>query len=493
MSLASANNIAQSGLNAITAQTQVLSRNISNANNTGIYSTKTANVATTLEGGAQVVSITSTQNQALFDNLLSATSSAATQTALSSGLTQLAGTLGTTSDATDSQSPSALLSNFTNALQSYADSPTSTSLGSAAVVAANSLTSSLNSATTTVQSVREQADASMSQSVTKINSLLQQFQTVNTQITAGTANGTDVTDALDTRATILTQLAQQIGITTVTNPNNSMNIYTDSGVTLFQGTARTVTFEPTQTYTASTTGNAVYVDGVPVTGSSATMPIESGTLAGLANLRDNVTVTYQTQLDSMAGTLINDFGESDQSGNGSAELPGLFTTPGATSMPVSDTGLAGSIEVNAAADPSQGGNVALLRDGGISGNPNYVYNTTGDAGYSDYLNGLLSNLSATTTFSPAGDIGTSNTLSGYATDSISWLDGQQSSVSSQSTYQNTLLSQSTTALSSATGVNLDNQMSQMLNLENAYSASAKVMSTINNMFSTLLYTMGVTS
>jgi len=496
MSLASANNIAQSGLNAITAQTQVLSRNISNANNTGIYSTKTANVATTANGGAQVVSITSTQNQALFDNVLNATSSAATQTALSAGLTQLAATLGATSDTTDSQSPSTLLSNLTNALQSFQASPSDASLADSAVTAAKSLASSLNSASTTVQNVRAQADASMSQSVTQINSLLQQFQTVNTQITTGTATGSDVTDALDTRSTILTQLAQQIGITTVTGPNNGMNIYTDSGVTLFQGTARTVTFNPTQTYTASTTGNAVYVDGVPVTGSSATMPIESGTLAGLANLRDNVAVTYQNQLDSIAGGLISAFSEQYQPVTNpptQPNLPGLFTTPGATALPASDTGLASQIQVNASVDPSQGGNAFLLRDGGISGNSNYVSNTTGNASYSGYISGLLSNLSATETFSSAGGIGTSNTLSGYATDSISWLDSQQSSVSSQSTYQNTLLSQSTTALSSATGVNLDNQMSQMLNLENAYSASAKVMSTINSMFSALMQTMGITA
>src|SRR5260221_10176613 len=183
MGLGTAANIAQSGLNAVTAQTQVLSRNIANANaTTGIYSTKTANVATTADGGAQVVSITSSQNQALFDNMLNATSSAATQTALSTGITQLVGTLGATSDTTDAQSPSTMLSSFTNALQTYEASPSDSTLADAAVTAAQALTSSLNSATTTVQGVREQADASMSQSVTQINSLLQQFQSVNTQI-----------------------------------------------------------------------------------------------------------------------------------------------------------------------------------------------------------------------------------------------------------------------------------------------------------------------
>jgi flagellar hook-associated protein 1 FlgK len=274
-----------------------------------------------------------------------------------------------------------------------------------------------------------------------------------------------------------------------------MNIYTDSGVTLFQGTARTVSFDPTTSYTASTVGNAVTVDGVPITGSSATMAIQSGALAGYTNLRDNITVTYQSQLDSMANGLISAFGETDQSGNGGSEQPGLFTTAGATGMPTSEVGLAGQIQVNASVDPTQGGNALLLRDGGISdtANSDYTYNTSGDASYSGRIDQLLSNLSTSMTFSSAGGIGTSGTLSDYATSSLSWLEGQRSSVSTASTYQSTLLSQATTALSSATGVNIDTQMSQMLNLENSYQASAKLITTIDAMFTSLMSAMGITA
>ncbi len=495
MGLNTATNIAQSALSVVSAQTAVLTRNIANANDSSGASTKTANIVSVPGSGAQVISITRAQNLTLFENVLNATSSSATQSAISSGLDQLQQTIGATSDATDAQSPSTLLSNFTNALQTYESSPSDSSLADAAVSAAGTLASSLNSATTTVQGVREQADADMSQSVTQINSLLQQFQTLNTQVVNGTATGADVTDALDSRDAVLTQLAQQIGVTTVSNPNGGLNIYTDSGVTLFQGTARTVSFTPTTTYTAGTSGNAVTVDGVPVTGSSTTMGIQSGALAGYANLRDNVAVTYQNQLDSIAGALINATGETDQSGNGGAEQPGLFTTAGATAMPASTTGLAGAIEVNASVDPNQGGNAMLLRDGGISdtANSNYTYNTTGDASYSGRIDQILSNLSATASFSSSGGIGTSATLSTYASNSVSWLQGQRSTVSAASTYQNTLLTQATTALSSSTGVNIDTQMSQMLNLENSYEASSKLISTISSMFTGFMSALGITT
>ena len=67
-----------------------------------------------------------------------------------------------------------------------------------------------------------------------INSLLSQFSQVNSTIVSGLATGANVSSAEDTRDSILTQLSQQIGISTVANPNGSTSIYTDSGVTLFR-------------------------------------------------------------------------------------------------------------------------------------------------------------------------------------------------------------------------------------------------------------------
>jgi flagellar hook-associated protein 1 FlgK len=486
MGLSTALSIAQSSIAAVSAEAAVVSRNIGGVNDTGTYNEKSATVLTTLDGGVQVTSVTRAQNQALFDGMLAATASSATQNALASGLTTLQETVGDTSSST---SPAAQLSNFTDALQSYEASPSDSSLASAAVTAAQSLATTLNTATTTVQQVRETADAGMATSVSTINNLLSQFQSVNSQIVEGTASGADVTDLQDTRDTILTQLSQQVGISTTTGANNDMSIYTDSGVTLFQGgTARSVTFQPTATYTPGVTGNAVYVDGIPITGSSATMNIQSGTLAGLATLRDSTAVTYQNQLDQIANGLIS--ATSETYGSPSTTSPGLFTYAGAATtgaaMPTSATGLAGEIQVNAAVDPTQGGNPQLLGNG-INTDFNAAANGGTDAAsYSAQLQNLLTTLQANQTFSSSGQIDASDTLSGYASASVSWLEAQQQNVSNESSYQSTLLTSTTSALSSATGVSLDNEMSKMLDLEQSYSASAQLMSSINTMFTSLI-------
>ena len=326
----------------------------------------------------------------------------------------------------------------------------------------------------------------MASSVSTINSLLAQFQTANDAVVSGLASGATVATAEDTRDSLVRQLAQEIGVTTSTASNGSMSIYTDSGVTLFQNTASTVSFTPTSTYTDGTTGNAVTVDGVPITGPSISQPIQSGALAGDAELRDTLAPQYQAQLDQIAGGLINAFSESDQSGSGLPDAPGLFTT-GATTLPSASnaTGLAASIEVNPSVDPSQGGDAALLRDGGIAG-AGYVYNTTGDASYTTRLQALVAATQSTQSFDAAAGLGTSAGLADYANASVSWLQSENQQASNAADYQNALATQATSALSNATGVNLDAEMTTMLSLENTYESSAKLLTTVNAMFSALL-------
>ncbi len=500
MSLSSALSIINSAFVANAAQSAVISSNISNAGTNG-YAREIANLVTTSSGGVQVASVSSEANAALLEQVNTSTSQSAYQKALSDGLTTLANTVSDSSSATSSSgatangvSPSAMLANLQSALETYDAAPNSTSAGQGVVTAADDLTQSLNTGAATVQSVRETADSDMASAVNTINSLLTQFTSVNAAIVSGTATGADVSSAEDSRNSILTQLSQEIGISTVANPDGSTSIYTDSGVTLFQGgAARTVSFTPTATLTDGATGNAVMVDGVPITGASSPMAIQSGTLAGLANLRDVVAPQYGAQLDQIADGLGRAFSESDQTGGGAPTLPGLFTFSGATDVPAASaaTGLASEIEVNAAVDPSQGGNVNLLRDGGINGSANnaYVYNPTGAASYTGRIAQLISATTSTQTFDGAAGLGTSASLSDYANSSVSWLQSQNQAASNQLDYQNSVVSQATTALSNATGVNLDTEMTNMLNIENSYTTTAKLLTTVNDMFTSLLNAM----
>ncbi len=487
MGLSASLNIAQTALASASAQSSVISRNIGNVNTPG-YSRKTAGVITTQNGSSTVATIQRATDTALLANVLQAQSDSASATALANGLTAIQQSLGlnatstsstsSAADATD-QSPATLLSSFNDALQTYASAPDNATLGTAAVAAASSLASTLNTASSAVQAVRVQADSQIATSVQTINSLLTQFQSVNQQIVSGTALGTDVSDAQDTRDTILSQLSSQLGITATKTSNGGMSLATDSGVVLFDQTARTLSFTPKATYTATTTGNAVTVDGVAITGSS--MGVKSGALAGLTQLRDVAATTYQGQLDQIAGSLITTFAETNASGSG--QSAGLFVAGSSSAVPTSSAGLAASIGVNATVDPTKSGDVTLLRDGNISGQSTGS-NTSGDAAYADHLNQLVSALGNAQISASNSLIGGS--LTSYAASSVSWISSNYQTATNAASYQSSLVNSTTSALSNSTGVNLDDQMSEMLEVEHAYQASAQLLNTVNSMYSSLI-------
>jgi flagellar hook-associated protein 1 FlgK len=493
MSLSSAYLIANGSLSTISTQISTVSRNISNSGTRG-YSEKYAQIVTDYNGGAVIRSINNATDLALFKSLLQSTAGEANSSSLAAGVSALAQLMissSGSSNVTSGNSPVAKLAALKAALQQYDAAPSDTTAAGAVLSSAKDLVESLNNASTATQQAREQADADIGSAVTNINDLLAQFQKVNSDIVAGTAANSDVTDLLDQRNNLLTQLSSQVGVRTLTRANNDMVIYTDNGATLFETTPRAVTFQPSAALGAGASGSAVYVDGIPITGQNpASQNIQSGALAGLTQIRDVVAPKFQNQLDEIARGLVSAFSESDQTGGGAPTRPGLFTFPGATGAVGSTLvpGLASLIQVNANADPSQGGDITRLRDGGISDptNPAYKYNTTGAAGFSGRIEQLLSNLQAPQAFDPAAGLDQNASLVSYATESQGWLAAQKQQADNGATFQSALLAQTSQAFSNATGVNLDSEMSKMVALENSYQASAKLLTTIDSMFQALL-------
>lgn len=482
MSLTQSTSNALSSLSTVSEQISVVSQNIARVNNTNA-TRKVANIVSGPGGGVSIASISRTANKLLLDTYLNANASSQTQTAINSALDQLQNTVGDTNSAT---SPAALISKLNTSLQDYSSNPQNSAVGATVVTAAQELATALNSATQAVTDVRNQADSDIATSVANINDLLSQFQSLNQQIVSASGSGKDITDALDSRDAVLKQLSNEVGIRTATRDNGDMAIYTDSGVTLFDKTARKVTFQPSTNLSANSVGSPVYADGVPIAGTQHTMSVSSGKLAGLVEVRDSIAPTYQSQLDEMARGLISTFAESDQSGSGLPDAAGLFTAGGSSAIPTSlAPGLAGSIKVNPTVDPTQGGNAELIRDGGIAG-ANYKYNTAGGASYTDRIQQLISNLGASQTFDPSAQIHSSGSVADYAKSSVSWLEALRQSSSNEAESRKTIADRATTSLSQDTGVNLDEEMTNLLSLERTYQASSRLINTVDAMISTLL-------
>lgn len=484
MSLTSSLNTALSGLRTSSDQLSVTSRNTAAANQEGA-SRKIPKVTTLLGGGVQVALIERLANPQLLARLLGTTSDAGAQRVIADALKQFDVTI---NDPSLAGAPGSLLSKLDKTLQAYASAPQDSAAANAVINAARDLAQGLRDASQRVQEQRRLADQGMQGSVNNINDLLKQFQSLNDEIVRGTGNRNDITDLLDQRDMVVRKLSEEIGVRTVTDGNNNMAIFTDKGVTLFNGVPRPVTFESTSAFGATTTGKQVFIDGVAVTGGQSGLTSSTGKLVGHAKVRDEIAVVYQKQLDEVARGLVSAFAEKDQTGSGQPDRAGLFTWDGGPGVPGSagvTDGLAAQIKLNPLVDPSKGGNANLLRDGGINGAA-YVYNASNSSGFSGRLRGLMGELGAQRNFDGSAGITSNGSIAGFLSASGGWLQAQRKTAEAAATYSETLKHNASDALSKETGVNMDEEMTMMLQYERAYQASARVMTTVDQMFNTLL-------
>ena len=87
---------------------------------------------------------------------------------------------------------------------------------------------------------------------------------------------------MDQRDALARSLSDYIGVRIIQQPNNGIAYYSaNSRVTMFDVSARNVTFLPTLPLGAGTPGNSVYIDGVQVTGPNSPMPSRSGRMSAL--------------------------------------------------------------------------------------------------------------------------------------------------------------------------------------------------------------------
>lgn len=484
MPLTESMGIARSSLSTLQERTSVTSRNVANAGN-DLASRKIAHPTTAPGGGVRLGPTTRATDTALFSKVMASNAAVGGQSEIMKSLDQLNQTVG---DPEQDSSPAAMVGKLDAALQQYSSGPQDAVRAQAVLEAAKDVTRSLNSATQVVADVRQRADADIALGVEHVNELLAGVEQLNTEIVKGTQLGDDVTDQLDSRDQLLAQMSTELGIRVVSRANNDVAVYTDSGITLFDHTARQLGFDTSPVYSPTTTGNPLLIDGVPVTGPSASMPIGSGRLKGLTDIRDSIAVTYQSQLDEIARGMVETFAEQDQTGGGAPDATGMFSYGGSPAVPAGGTlvaGLAGQISVSAAVDPGRGGDLNRIRDGGINGAA-YSYNPSGAAGFSGRISALSTGIATTRPFDPAAGAGTSDSVQDFASTSVGWLSQERQSSAADLEFSQTVQVRAVDAFTQVNGVNLDLEMTLLLEIERSYQATSRLIAAIDTMYQSII-------
>jgi flagellar hook-associated protein 1 len=483
--LSSALSNALSGLLVSASQSALVSRNVTRANDQG-YSRRDVGITVNGDGTARLGNYVRSADKALQDRVLMSSSRAGGAEIKSNALDMLSSTIG---DPQDNTSVAAGLSQLQQSLRDFQNNPSSQIFASAATGAARALASRLNTAAAEVASVRTEAQAGAKASVEKVNKLLADLQPVDQALRTAAAGSEARLDSLDKRDQILRDISEEIGLRVVNKADGGTALYTDSGVTLFDVVPRSLEFKSSAPLSPGTAGPVLFIDGVPVSGSNALLNIQNGKLAAQLNVRDDMSLTYEAQLDETARSLIDIFAERDQSSTPNLQpATGLFNYSGSPALPAAATlvpGLAGDIRINANFDERAGGNAMLVRDGGSNGAA-YVYNSTGVSGFQQRLNDLASAFDRPFSFDPGAKLGAQGSIKSFAEASASSVGAQRTSARANQDETSAVNQRWSEALLGKTGVNLDAEMASLLSLEKSYQASAKVMTTVDQMFAVLV-------
>lgn len=482
MSITSALISANSGLAAASRRANTVSNNVANALTPGYARREISvseNVVNGRGNGVNVNGVVRSTDQALTTDRRLAEGLAGRDQTIASAYQSFNSALG---EPGDSFSLFSQFQNLETTLRSLSQTPESQPLQAQLLDSAKALTSSFHQLSTQAQSAREKADAQIATEVDNINSALKSIEQLNQSISVASAGGRDFAALEDQRQQLIDRISQSIPVREIARDNNTVDLMTNEGVFLLAGSAREVEFTQTNTITPDLTlaGGALSgltVNGTDITPGGTGLSVRQGTIAGLFEVRDQIAPAFHSQLDGLARDLIERFENIDPTLTPGD--PGLFTDAGAAIDPTNETGLASRIAVNAAVDPDQGGEIWRLRDGLGStaqgpSSANAIIVTMLDA-----LTGLRPPPSGT-------GLSGSLTAAGAVAGITSIIGGSRISAEEQLASSSARAQLLFDAEQAATGVDTDQELQQLVLIEQAFSANARVIQTADEMLRILM-------
>ncbi len=478
MSITGAMNAAMSGLRAAARGTEIVSNNISNAMtpNYGRRGLELSTLSYGTTGGVRIDGISRQMNEGVVADRRHANAAQQnTQTAVNffRRIEDAAGIAGNTDGL------SGRLASFEESLITAASRPDAVERLAQTVTDARRLLEGLGQASAEVQDMRSRADTQIAQEVATLNTALQQVEQLNRQIISTQSRGGSSPALLDQRQAVLDTIGSVVPINIVPRDNGAVAIYTEGGAVLLDISAATIGFERQNTVTAHQSLDTGTLSGLTLNGQDLlrTSAMGGGSLGGHFAVRDTYGVHAQTQLDALARDLVERFADPALDATRGAGDPGLFTDAGAAFDPLNEIGLSGRLTLNSAVDPNAGGAVWRLRDGMGATSPGPI----GDATLLNDLRGALeaSRVPASGSFGGVAR-GVADLFSSFS----GMLATTRSSAEQDLSFTAARLTE-LTQLQLSQGVDTDQELQNLLVLEQAYAANARVIQAADKMLETL--------
>ncbi len=355
------------------------------------------------------------------------------------------------------ESIDAALTKFFDAFSSLAQEPTSAVARQQVILQGESLSASFHDMSNRLVAARRDADASVKGAVDQVNTLTDQIAQLNVAIARATGANLDAQYLKDQQGEAVRKLAEILDVDVLDRQDGGVDVTFGAGHALVVGE---VQYDLTATPVAPDGLAEISWQGGVVTGE-----ITSGRMGGLLQVRDSLVPGYQSDLDQIAYTLVQQVNTIHAAGfdlNGAAS--GTFFDPlgsaagaasaiGVRSAVSNDPSLIAAAGVAAAGDNHTARALAALRDGRVmSGNT---------ATFSDAWGRIL--------YRAGSDSASAKSDQGTRGEIIRQLQGLRDATS---------------------GVSLDEEAMMMLKFQRAYEANARFFTTVDTTIQTLINMVG---
>lgn len=455
--------IAVSSLQAETTAIDVTAENVANAQTPG-YVAQSASFAA-LPGGGSLgigdgVEVTSIAQAT--DALLS-TNSWQAQGALSNlgSLQQTLGAIenvfpiasaqgspGASATGTSSASIAGQLATFWSAWDAVAQDPSSAAPRVQVVDDAQGLVAGLSEAATQLAQITAGSQRDLADQVAQVNTLLDQAASLNASIVRTKGGGGNPNQLEDQLRAVVGTLSELAGVEVRTQPDGSAMV-SIGGVGLVQGaSAGTLALE--------THGGSAAIVATP---GSVTVPVGSGSIAGLLSTLNRYLPQYGSQLNAVADSLrttvntqlLSGYTATGAAASSSPSTHELFVGSGAAGLAVhpaiaADPSLVAASSTPGAAAANNGVNAQAMAELGTApGAPDALYQS------------LVQNIGADT-----------------------------QSIQGQLDAQTSVATQAQAALQAVSGVDVTAQLTDLLGFQQSYEASAKLLGVVDTTVQSLL-------
>ena len=329
------------------------------------------------------------------------------------------------------------LNSFWNAFAQVANSPGSAAPRSVLLSAAGTVAGTLNAMSTTLSGISTNTAQALNQDLTSANTAAGRLATINGQIAVASATGANANPLLDQRDQLLDQLSKLIGGVATINANGSADVTVGGQSIVSANTATPLSTD--SLFQVSVGANAVTVGGgsaaAEVTALTTTIPGYQAQLDTVANALSSAVNTVQAAGFDLTGAV----GQAMFTGSGAAGITVALTDPAS---------VAASLTSGGSLDGSNA--LAASELGAATGSPDSLYTTL------------------------VGSIGSGSALA------------QQ-----QQATQDSVTAGVDQLRQSASGVNMDEEVSNMMIFQHAYGAASRVLTTMDSMLDTLINHTGL--